>query len=98
MVSGLTHKWSRRARSMVRRLIASLALLFFFSATAVGGQRGGAPGSQPRNFIIILTDDQGYGDLGSYGHPTIRTPNLDSLDPSRGARGAPHARGVLHGL
>jgi len=31
------------------------------------------------NFIIILADDQGYGDLGSYGHPTIRTPNLDRM-------------------
>ena len=31
------------------------------------------------NFIIILADDLGYGDLSSYGHPTIRTPNLDKL-------------------
>ena len=41
---------------MARRLTASLGLLVLFSATAVG-QRGGAPGNQPRNFIIILTDD-----------------------------------------
>ena len=63
---------------MVQRLTASLALLVLFSATAVS-QRGGAQGSQPRSFIIIFTDDQGYGDLGSYGHPTIRTPNLDRM-------------------
>ena len=31
------------------------------------------------NFIIIFADDLGYGDLGSYGHPTIRTPNLDKM-------------------
>jgi arylsulfatase A-like enzyme len=31
------------------------------------------------NFIIVFVDDMGYGDLGSYGHPTIRTPNLDKM-------------------
>ena len=31
------------------------------------------------NFIILFADDLGYGDLGSYGHPYIRTPNLDRL-------------------
>lgn len=31
------------------------------------------------NFIIILADDLGYGDLSCYGHPTILTPNIDQL-------------------
>ena len=31
------------------------------------------------NFIIIFTDDQGYGDAGCYGAQDIRTPNIDSM-------------------
>lgn len=31
------------------------------------------------NFIIIFTDDQGYNDLGCFGSPNIRTPNIDRM-------------------
>lgn len=31
------------------------------------------------NVIVILVDDQGYGDLSSHGHPWGRTPNIDAL-------------------
>lgn len=31
------------------------------------------------NFIVIFCDDLGYGDLSTFGHPNIRTPNLDRL-------------------
>ncbi len=44
------------------------------------GMLGGSPaGSKKPNFVIIFCDDLGYGDLGCYGHPTIRTPNLDRM-------------------
>jgi len=31
------------------------------------------------NVVLIVMDDGGYGDIGSYGGPDIRTPNIDSL-------------------
>jgi arylsulfatase A-like enzyme len=37
-------------------------------------------GAAPRpNIIVILTDDQGYGDLSAHGNPVLRTPHLDAL-------------------
>jgi arylsulfatase A-like enzyme len=37
------------------------------------------PGAVRPNVVLIITDDVGYGDIGSYGAPDIRTPNIDRL-------------------
>lgn len=33
----------------------------------------------PPNIVFILTDDQGYGDIGAHGNPVLKTPHLDRL-------------------
>lgn len=38
-----------------------------------------AAGDAPPNFVWILADDLGYGDLGSYGQERIQTPHLDRM-------------------
>jgi arylsulfatase/arylsulfatase A len=42
-------------------------------------QRQASRNPRRPNVILIITDDQGYGDLGFHGNPVIRTPNLDRL-------------------
>jgi arylsulfatase A-like enzyme len=49
------------------------------STAALAGE-GAAPAVAERpNIVVILADDMGYGDLGSYGSPDTRTPRLDRL-------------------
>lgn len=40
---------------------------------------------RPPNIVLIVSDDQGYGDLGCYGSKEVKTPNLDRL-ASEGVR------------
>jgi arylsulfatase A-like enzyme len=37
------------------------------------------PRPGPPDIVIVLADDMGYGDLGVYGHPMTKTPNIDRL-------------------
>lgn len=59
-----------------------MALATLMSVTMVGpivaNSAQERPGGRP-NVLMILTDDQGYGDLSLHGNPFIRTPHLDRL-------------------
>jgi arylsulfatase A-like enzyme len=61
----------------MRFAVTGILIAAFIGSGSISSVR--AQPRRPPNFIIILADDQGYGDLGSYGHPTIRTPNLDRM-------------------
>jgi arylsulfatase A-like enzyme len=53
----------------------------FLEALAAGSALAAAPARRP-NIVMIVTDDHGVGDVGCYGHPEVRTPNLDRLAAS----------------
>jgi len=69
----VTRVVDRLGRSTERLMTVGLAVLLTSSPV-----RAAQPADRP-NIVLIITDDMGYGDLGSYGATDIRTPNLDRL-------------------
>jgi arylsulfatase A-like enzyme len=48
-------------------------------AFALSGRAGDPRTTEIPNVVVIYCDDLGYGDLGCFGHPTIRTPRIDRM-------------------
>ena len=72
-----------------RRLLRLLVLLLILPAgplcprsaarAAETGARSSGHDRRRPNVVLVMTDDQGYGDLAAHGHPLLKTPNLDRL-------------------
>jgi len=65
----------------IRKLfLLLLAVISFFSGCGrPEGEAGREAGQDLPNFVLIVSDDHGTGDLGAYGNSAIKTPNLDYL-------------------
>jgi arylsulfatase len=59
-------------------LLITLVLVILPVALHAGEAGSSLSGSRP-NIILIMTDDQGYGEMSCHGNPILRTPNLDRL-------------------
>src|SRR6266702_4222775 len=55
------------------------SLIGLVAAISCVAYRAAAQRQAPPNIVIILADDMGYGDIGSFGSPNIRTPRLDRM-------------------
>ena len=72
-----THRLTRTLLHRITTLILTItaaALSINSGKQALSSEKAGVP-----NIVLILADDQGYGDLGCHGNPVLRTPNLDRL-------------------
>ncbi len=64
--------------SLIKYLLATAILISFsFRPPATTHPKNTA--TDKPNIIVLLCDDLGFGDLSSFGHPFIKTPNLDKL-------------------
>jgi len=86
----------------VRRLLLALLLL-----ASCGACLADNASERPPNIVLVLTDDVGYADLHSYGHPYVETPSLDKLAAEgtrftqhyvTGITCAPSRTGIMGGL
>lgn len=67
--------------SYVTTLLAASARVSLITAFSLAGLNSAMSAPQPEqpNIIVMMADDMGYGDLSTYGHPNIVTPNLDAM-------------------
>ncbi|MGE0610241.1 MAG: arylsulfatase [Pirellulales bacterium] len=70
-----THPWSIGCyRAVLCSVVGAAWLIFSAHAALAAGDAHKRP-----NVIVVMTDDQGFGDLGANGNTILRTPHLDGL-------------------
>ena len=62
-------------RNNFKTFLAILVMMMVFQSHAVAQEKK----SRQPNVILIMTDDQGYGEIGAHGNPVIKTPHMDQL-------------------
>ena len=55
----------------MKKFLSSIVVVLIFAISAQAAKRP--------NVVLVITDDQGYGDLSCHGNPVLNTPHLDKL-------------------
>jgi len=63
----------------MKHSLTILTILVCLSGGCFATGRPVSATAQRPNIIVVLTDDQGYGDVGRHGNPILKTPHLDRL-------------------
>jgi arylsulfatase A len=75
----MTNKKQNRRDFLMKNRIAKIGLNLFAFVCASMLMLSCATNEKSPNVIIFFTDDQGYEDVGCFGSPLIKTPNLDQM-------------------
>ena len=74
----MNHSNTINTHTMHKIIIPLILITVCLSCTPGSRDDQELSGSSP-NIILVMTDDQGYPNLGCTGHPVLKTPNLDAL-------------------
>src|SRR5688572_5053630 len=69
---------SRRKLTRFCLVVVAITLVVMHSLASAAAPATSLAPERP-NVVLIISDDQGWGDFGFMGHPIIRTPRLDAL-------------------
>jgi arylsulfatase A-like enzyme len=64
----------KRVSAMLRNSWLWIASTLVFASSGAAAEVGRAP-----NVVLVMADDQGWGDMGYYSHPHLKTPNFDAM-------------------
>ncbi|MDA9981486.1 sulfatase-like hydrolase/transferase [Gammaproteobacteria bacterium] len=68
-----------RKYSLFKSCILGTFIIALLVYITINLQHFGARNPNKPNIVFILADDLGWGDLGAYGHPYAKTPNIDQI-------------------
>ena len=64
----------------MRRLVAAVISIAAIALASIGCSTASKPEAPARtNFVLVMADDMGWGQTGYYGHPVLKTPELDAM-------------------